>query len=183
MRKKKEIKAEETPIEKSIDPIIPEGQSQTDGEPIIGEQPTKEEIMNAIKYHLQQGHALAKQFGPVIGNGQIHIHIGSIANKWFGGINTQGVTITAPPQQTSQRVYKPTADDFKKKPDLEARRRAKPVTDDLDKTSLSVLKVMAKELKLDFKGRDKPGLIEMIRMAKKRTPRLIAEKNKSEEEE
>lgn len=143
----------------------------------------KEEVLNEIKAHLQAAHSLSLQHAQVINNNSMHVHIASIANKWLGGIHTVGILEESPLPVSNQRVVSFTPEDFKKKPELKKSRIVAADKDDLSSKSLSELKVMAKEANLDWKGRDKTGIIEMIRFNNRAASLLNQPPVKHEEEE
>lgn len=143
----------------------------------------KQDVLNEIKSHLESARVLAKDNANLIGNSQIHIHIGSIQNKWLGGMGTHEVMV-AESQPTTQRVFQPGKDDFKKKSDIQ-RSRLVAEDDELAAMSLSALKMKAREMGLAISGRNKIQLIDIIKFAKRGerdTEETKPIKEKSEEE-
>lgn len=117
------------------------------------------DIQNTTKAKLLEVYNDIKNNPHEFADTNIHTHVGSILNKFFGGINDLTVNDKKAKSKGKYQTFKPTAADFKKKST-----NPSPVVanDPLTELSLAELKVKAKNLDIKYSNKTRDELIRDI---------------------
>lgn len=143
------------------------------------------DIQNDVKKDLVRIYNTIKNNPDLFVDGNIHVHVGSVLNKFFGGINDAPVGEKLGKSTGKYQTFKPTKSDFEKKP-----LPPPPVAEvnPLNELTLPELKVRAKEMGVKYSNKTKEELIIDIMWHEKQNPvrkasakDLAAAKNASKE--
>lgn len=117
------------------------------------------EIQNDVKAKLVDIYNTIKDNPTEFTDSNIHIHVGSVLNKFFGGINNDPVGEKIKRSTGKYQQFKPSAEDFKKKSVS-----LPPVApeDQFKEMTLAELKVEAKRIGIKYSNKTRDELIRDI---------------------